>query len=73
MGNSYPPPNRHYPPNQKRTKTINKIFDVDESGDRAKSLLQQVLTSLPKKKKKTSLKLNAFTIEKRAITLISIL
>ena len=50
-----------------------EVFSVDENRDKAKTHLQQMLTSLPKSKKKTSLNSNTSTIEKRTIMLTNIL
>lgn len=58
---------------QKRTKTTIKVLNIDENGEKAKTHLQRVSTSIPKKKKKTSLTSSAFIIEKRAIILIGVL
>ena len=54
-------------PIQGKTKTIAKVLDVDEDMDKAKTHLQQVSMSLPKRKKETSPKSSASIIEKKTI------
>ena len=53
-------------------QTITKVFSVDEDGDEAKTHLQQLSTSLSRRKKEIFPKLSASTIRKRPITATSI-
>ena len=71
MGNNHLPLIRSPPPTQKKTKT--EIFGVDKNGDKAKTHLQQVSTSLWRRKKETSSKSIAFIVGRRAIMPTSVL
>ena len=70
IGNSHLSSTKFLPPTKKRTKTIKKVFNVDKDKNKTKTPLQQVLTLLPRKKKKTS---PTSTIGERAITQINVL
>ena len=73
MGNSHLLLTRLPLPTKKRTKNTMKIFGVDNNKNEAKTHLQWVPTSLLKKKKEISPKLNASTVRKKAIILAAIL
>lgn len=58
----------------KKIRTNQKVFGimVNQNKDKAKTLLQKVLISLPKRKKKISFILNTFILLKKAIILTSV-
>ena len=66
VGNNHLLSTRHFLPNQNRIKTTKEILGIDKNENKTKTFLQQILTSLSKRKKKTSPKLNISNTKKRA-------
>ena len=73
VGNSQSLPIRLYYFSQKKIKITKKPCNTDKSGDEAKIFWQQVSTSLSRRKKEISPKLNISTIGRRAIISTSVL
>lgn len=69
MGNNY------FPPSRKKIKATKKVFGttVGESKVETKTPLERVSRPLPKKKTKTSLTSNIFSVKRKAIIPIDIL